>query len=60
MKVREHNWFNEKTRKVMYGIQAQLKPREKWMHVMENGKACVYETEDERKCKMLRLMADRT
>jgi len=44
MKYRKHEWLNTETDVAWYGIQVRHKG--KWLHVMENGAALVYPSED--------------
>lgn len=46
MRTRKHDWFDTVEHKPKYGFQLLVKGR--WKHVAEDGKPCLFDTEEER------------
>ena len=46
MRTKESNWINTHTLKPKYGIKVLVNG--KWMHLMNDGKPCIFERKEER------------
>jgi len=49
MKTREHNWYDMQNHRPMFGIQVRWNG--KWLNASENGKALLFNTQEERDAK---------
>ena len=54
VRYRPHPWFNTKTNRKMFGIQARVGSGE-WMHMAEDGNPLIYDSEADRDAKILAL-----
>lgn len=57
MKYRKHEWIDAETAAVWYGIQARFNGR--WLHVMEDGAALVYPSEEQCDDKLRELRKEK-
>lgn len=58
IRYRPHPWFDSRAVRKMFGIQARIGNGE-WMHMSEDGKPLIYDTEAERDAKIKALRAQR-
>lgn len=49
---RPHSWLDVRTKTEKFGIQAKVSATSKWLHVAEDGEACIYDTAEERDTRM--------